>query len=126
MSTQSSQERRTRLLQWRNQLQERTYLGLLHRVSHPLNKTARATEAEKKMVLTGFILGALSLFTAFFPICGLPISVAGLLMSLSGRRVPALRNLASWGMVLSIIGLVLVLANISVSVAIYFSVYVWQ
>jgi hypothetical protein len=54
------------------------------------------------------------------------MAIAGLLMSLSGQRIGALRHLASWGVALSIIGLVLALANIIVGVAIYFSVYVWQ
>ena len=126
MSTQSSYERRMRVLQWKDQLQRRVHLGFLHRASYPLGTPTPVTEAERNQVLTGFILGALSLFTGFFPICGLPIAIAGLLMSLSGRRIGALRQLASWGVALSIIGLVLALANIVMSIAIYFSVYVWQ
>jgi hypothetical protein len=126
MTTQSSQERRIRVPQWKNQLQERISLGILHRVSYPLDTPAPTTEAEKNQVLTGFILGALSIFTGFFPICGLPIAIAGLLMSLAGQRIAALRRIASWGVALSVIGLILALANIIISVTIYFSVYLWQ
>ncbi|HLZ57705.1 MAG TPA: hypothetical protein VKR06_12215 [Ktedonosporobacter sp.] len=123
MTTQSSHERRMRILEWKNQLQRNTYLGFLQKVPARL---ARPTESERNLVMTSFILGILSIITGFFPIAGFPIALAGLAMGIAGRRVVALRNIASWGVWLSLVGLVVTLVTTVVIITLYLSSYIFQ
>lgn len=83
------------------------------------------SEDQQHLVLTSFVLGCLSLFTAFFPICGFPIAVTGLLLGLYGRRT-MLRPMATWAAALSTIGLLLTCINVIVIVGMYFAQYMWQ
>ncbi|MBV9691952.1 MAG: hypothetical protein JO202_19835 [Ktedonobacteraceae bacterium] len=80
---------------------------------------AAPTENQRRAALTGFVLGICSIFTALFPPCGLPIAITGIIMSSSGYRVGALRKIAVTGLVLSIVGLVLTMASITIAVGIY-------
>lgn len=121
----SSQEQRQRSVQRMSQTQTRISTSALHRTLHRISRPSPAaaepvTEAERKMVLTAFIMGGLSIITAFFPLCGLPIAIAGLVMGLSGRRVLGLRNLATWSVLLSTVGLVLALVNTLISLSVHF------
>lgn len=84
------------------------------------------TEDQRHLVLTSFVLGCVSIITAFFPICGLPIAVTGLLLGLYGHRTTALRTMSSWAVALSIIGLMLTFINIIVMISIFFSTYLWE
>ncbi len=80
---------------------------------------AAPTENQRRTVLTGFVLGVCSLFTALFPPCGLPIAITGIIMSSFGYRVGALRKIAMTGLALSIVGLVLTMVSITIGVGIY-------
>ncbi|GCE13489.1 hypothetical protein [Tengunoibacter tsumagoiensis] len=84
------------------------------------------TEDQRNLVLTSFVLGGISLFAAFFPICGLPIAVAGLLLGLYGRRTLALRSMANWAVILSLCGLILTIINLIVTLILYFGTYLWE
>lgn len=127
MTTRTTEEPSLHSLQWREQLQQRAYQLLLQRTA-PDTKTLHKTltAGERRLSTLGFILGAFSIFCAFFPICGLPIAISGLMLGIRGRHTPALRRVSSWTIALSIIGLVLTIINILVGVFIYLSIYLWQ
>jgi uncharacterized membrane protein len=122
MGVHSSPRRDVRDLSWRDR-----WLAYLFPVldGGATRRTHRsmATEAQKQFVLTAFVLGALSIVAAIFPICGFPIAVAGLVMGLAGRRILSLHTLATWSLALSLIGLGLTLINIIISVSIYVVAY---
>ena len=119
MRIQTQQERQKRIYQLRKHIYAVARRSMAHRPG------IAPTEQERKLVLTGMILGGLSIVSAFFPIGGLPIAIVGLIMGLRGRRVGALYKLATWAVALSVIGLVLAVVNIIVWISIYFSAYMW-
>jgi hypothetical protein len=122
MGIHSSPRRDIRDLSWR----DRWLAYLFPVIDSDATRQARrstATEAQKQFVLTAFVLGALSIVAAIFPICGFPIAIAGLVMGLAGRRIRSLHILATWSLALSLIGLGLTLINIIISVSIYVVAY---
>jgi hypothetical protein len=102
---------------------------VLHRVFRRLNRTtptrssAVPTEAQRNLVLTGLVLGFISIFTAIFPVCGLPAALTGLLIGFYGRRTTSLQVMSSWAFALSLVGLILACIYIIVTISIYFSNY---
>src|SRR5215472_11036309 len=86
---------------------------VLRKVFRRLNQTGSAqrsaipTEAQRNLVLTGLVLGFVSIFTAIFPVCGLPAALAGLLIGVYGRRTTSLEVMSSWAFALSLVGLIL-------------------
>ena len=130
----SSQESSARDMTRLNQFRLRIQPTLLRKLSHGVSlsektgmfvASAPLTETQRRHVVTGFILGIFSIMTAFFPVCGLPFAIAGLLIGVSNRRITALRTVVLWGIGLSTIGLVLTVVNIIVAISIYFSTYFW-
>jgi len=77
----------------------------------------RVSEQERNLVSTSFVLGILSIPAAIFPLCGLPMAVAGLGMSLLGRRVSGLYRLATWSVGLSIVGGTLAIINLLINIS---------
>lgn len=61
--------------------------------------------------VTSLVLGILSLITWLLPILGLPMSIVGLALGISGQKNQEGKGMATAGMVLSIIGLVLSAIN---------------
>lgn len=59
---------------------------------------------------TGFILGIISLIAWLIPLFGYPVTIIGIIMSAIGIKNEK-KSQATIGLVLSIIGLVLTLAN---------------
>jgi hypothetical protein len=57
--------------------------------------------------IAGLVLGIIGIVVALVPICGLPVSIVGIVMSALGRQSVLRRTMAGWGLALSIIGLVL-------------------
>ena len=104
---------------------------ILRQVFRRLNRTAPArrsavpTEAQRNLVLTGLVLGFISIFTAIFPICGLPTAVTGLLIGFYGRRTTSLHMMSSWAFALSLAGLILAFIYTIVTISIYFSSYLF-
>lgn len=126
-TTRMTEDSPSHTLQWREQLQQRAHQLLLKRIAaDPGMAQKTLTTKEHKLYTLGFILSALSIFCAFFPICGLPIAISGLIIGIRGRYIRELRRTTSWTIVLSILGLVLAIINILISVFIYFSTYLWQ
>src|SRR5215467_13852154 len=56
-----------------------------------LQRSAVPTEAQRNLILTGLVLGFVSIFTAIFPICGFPAALTGLLIGAYGRRATSLQ-----------------------------------
>jgi hypothetical protein len=104
---------------------------VLRKVFRRLNRTASTrrsavpTEAQRNLVLTGLVLGFISIFTAIFPICGLPTAIAGLLIGFYGRRTTSLHMMSSWAFALSLAGLILAFIYTIVTISIYFSSYLF-
>ena len=114
-----------------NWLLKQVYGRILRRVFRRLNRTtpvrrsAVPTEAQRNLVLTGLMLGFISIFAAFFPVCGLPIAVTGLLIGFYGRRTTSLYTMSSWACALSLVGLILAFIYTIVTISIYFSSYLF-
>jgi hypothetical protein len=89
----------------------------------PAQRSAVPTQAQRNLVLTGLILGFISVFAAFFPICGLPIALTGFIIGLYGHRTTSLQMMSSWAIALSLAGLILTFICIIVTISIYFSNY---
>jgi hypothetical protein len=114
-----------------NWLLKRIHRHVLRKVFRRLNRTtptrrsAAPTEAQRNLVLTGLVLGFISIFTAIFPICGLPTAIAGLLIGFYGRRTTSLHMMSSWALALSLAGLILAFIYTIVTISIYFSSYLF-
>lgn len=130
---QSSQEHGTRSMRI-NQLRLRVQPMLFRKTSpggRVLEKVAAPvvsvplTEAQRRQVVMGFMLGVFSIVTAFFPVCGLPFAIAGLLIGFANRHTVTLRTVVLWGIGLSVIGLVFAIVNGIVTISMYYSTYIW-
>jgi len=114
-----------------NWLLKQMYRRILRRVFRRLSRTRPAprsavpTEAQRNFVLTGLILGFISIFAALFPVCGLPIAIAGLLIGFYGRHTTSLYTMSSWACALSLVGLILAFIYTLVVISIYFSRYLF-
>lgn len=110
-------------------LLKKMHWRVLREVFRRLNRTALArrsmvpTEAQRNLVLTGLVLGFISIFTAIFPVCGLPAALTGLLIGFYGRRTTSLQLMSSWAFALSLVGLILAFIYTVVTISIYFSSY---
>jgi hypothetical protein len=65
------------------------------------------------LAITSLILGILSLVAWFFPLCGFPMSVTGLVLGIVGIN-SSKRGLAIAGIVMTVIGLVLTISNATI------------
>ncbi len=63
---------------------------------------------------TSFVLGLLSLGTWLLPICGAPVTIAGLVLGILGINANTKRGTAIAGVILCSIGLLLTLVNAAV------------
>ena len=72
-----------------------------------------ASEPGSAMAIAGLILGIISIFTSWFPFFGLVMPIVGIVLSLLGRRAVSKRLLATIGLILSIIALVISLGVIT-------------
>ena len=66
---------------------------------------------EKMMAIASLVLGVINLCAWFFPICGIPLSIAGLVLGFFGMKDPSQKTLAIIGMVLCAIGLLIGCGN---------------
>lgn len=63
--------------------------------------------------IAGLVLGIISIFAAILPLCGFPVSIVGIIIAALGRASVSKRTMATIGLVLAIIGIVLTIANAS-------------
>jgi hypothetical protein len=96
-------------------------LRLFRHLNGPVyTSSARPSEAQRQLVVTGFILSVISILTSIFPICGLPIAICGLLIGIYGRRTSrAFHTMTSWIIALSLTGLALSLLYTIVTMSLY-------
>jgi hypothetical protein len=66
---------------------------------------------EKIMAIASLVLGVINLCAWFIPLCGVPLSIIGLVLGFLGMKDPSQKTLAIIGMVLSGIGLLLACGN---------------
>ena len=75
------------------------------------NKEQRVVESPHSVkAVISLILGILGMLAWLLPFMGLPITITGIILGVSGRKTTD-RNMAFAGLVLSIIGLVLTIIN---------------
>ncbi len=68
-------------------------------------------EKGRGMAVAGLVLGILGMIVWLLPFLGLPVSIVGIVLAVQGRRCVSRRTMATIGLVLSIIALVLTLIN---------------
>jgi hypothetical protein len=78
--------------------------------STPTN-TGTGSRNQKIMAIISLILGVINLCAWFLPICGIPISITGLVLGYLGMKDPSQKTLAMIGMILCAIGLTLGCGN---------------
>jgi hypothetical protein len=102
-------------------LSNNALLRLFRHLNGPIStSSARPSEAQRRLLVTGFILGVLSIVTSFLSFCGLLTSICGLSIGVYARRKsPALHIMASWTIGLSLAGLVISLLFILVTIIIH-------
>jgi hypothetical protein len=66
---------------------------------------------QKIMAIASLVLGVINLCAWFLPICGIPLSAAGLVLGFLGMKAPSQRTLAIIGMALCGFGLLLSCGN---------------
>jgi hypothetical protein len=67
----------------------------------------RGSDSRNGFAITGLVLGILSILSSWYPFCGLPLPILGIVMSALGRRSFSYRTMATVGLVLSIIAIVI-------------------
>ena len=84
-------------------------LRLFRHLSEPVSASSeRPSQEQHQLVVTGFILGVLSLLTSLLPICGFLTSICGLGIGIYARRKShAYHSMVTWTIALSVAGLVL-------------------
>ena len=113
--------RTTTLLPEMGQSAKRASNNALLRLFRHLNgpvptSSERLSQTQHQLVVTGFILGVLSILTCLFPICGLPTAICGLGIGVYARSKSQVSNtIAFWTIALSLTGLVLTLVTITTS-----------
>lgn len=74
---------------------------------------APARDKRGGFAIAGLVLGILSIPAAILPLCGFPVSIVGIVMAALGRASVSRRTMATIGLVLAIIGIVLTIASAS-------------
>jgi hypothetical protein len=75
------------------------------------------------VAIGGFVLGVISMIAWLLPVLGLSLGIPGIILSAIGRTSTTRRTLATWGLVLSIIALVLAVGNGVLGVILYLNRY---
>ncbi len=66
---------------------------------------------ERIMAIASLVLGVINLCSWFFPICGIPLSIVGIVLGFLGMKDPSQKTLAIAGMVLSGLGFIAACIN---------------
>ncbi len=67
----------------------------------------RTSDSRTGFAIAGLVLGILSVLSSWYPFCGLPLPILGIVMSALGRRSSSYRTMATVGLILSIIAIVI-------------------
>ncbi len=76
---------------------------------------APASDGRVGFAIAGLVLGILSILSSWIPFCGLPLPIIGIVMSALGRRSFSYRTMATVGLILSIIAIVIGVALTTLS-----------
>lgn len=71
----------------------------------------QAPDSRGGMAITGLVLGIISLLAWLIPCLGALVSIPGIIFAALGMKSIRRKTMATWGLVLSIIGIVLSLGN---------------
>ncbi|KXK12857.1 MAG: hypothetical protein UZ14_CFX002002095 [Chloroflexi bacterium OLB14] len=82
---------------------------------------APASGNERTMAIASLVLGVINLCAWFFPICGIPLAIAGIVLGYLGMKDVPSKNLAIGGIVLCALGLLLACINSAVGAYLGFS-----
>lgn len=66
---------------------------------------------QRVMAIASLVIGVINLCAWFFPICGVPLGIAGIVLGFLGMKDPAQKTFAIIGIVLSALGLVAACVN---------------
>jgi len=72
---------------------------------------SRGGESRDGVAIAALVLGCLNLLSWCLPICGLPLSIAGIVCGVMGMGSDSKKGLAIAGLVLSVLGLIASLVN---------------
>jgi hypothetical protein len=89
--------------------------------SYPTAYGAPLAQPDRRggVAIAGFVLGILSVLAWILPICGYPVTIAGVICAAMGLSSTQRRTLAIIGLVLAILGLVLTLGNSILGAALF-------
>lgn len=75
--------------------------------NQPVSPSPAPTSGNERMMAIGsLVLGVINLCAWFLPICGIPMSIAGIVLGYFGMKDVSSKNLAIGGMALSALGLI--------------------
>lgn len=77
----------------------------------PVSPAPDSSGNAKTFAIISLVLGVITLCGWFFPICGFPLAIAGLVLGYLGMKAPEQKNLAIAGMAFSGLGLLLACVN---------------
>jgi len=86
---------------------QQAYVPPTYAAPLPYGVPARAPDKSMGFAIAGLVLGIIAIVSSWYPVCGLPIPIIGIVMSALGRRSVSYRTMATVGLVLSIIALVI-------------------
>ena len=76
-------------------------------VNTPMQQPSVGNGNERIMTIASLVLGVISLCGVVVPIIGVPLAIAGIILGFLGRRDVSQKSLATAGIVISIIGILL-------------------
>jgi len=79
--------------------------------NEPLSPIPASSGNAKTFAVVSLVLGVLNLCAWFFPICGFPLGIAGIVFGYLGLKAPEQKNLSIAGIALSGIGILLACVN---------------
>ena len=86
---------------------QQSFVPPTYAVPLPYGVPVRAPDKSMGFAIAGLVLGIIAIVSSWYPVCGLPIPIIGIVMSALGRRSVSYRTMATVGLVLSIIALVI-------------------
>ncbi len=84
--------------------------------SAPPSTPAPASGNERMMAIASLVLGVINLCAWFIPICGIPLSIIGIVLGFLGMKDPNQKNMAIGGIALCVIGLLLACVNAAIGI----------
>ena len=77
----------------------------------PTPEPSSGSGNERIMAIASLVIGVINLCAWFFPICGVPLGIIGIVLGYLGMKDPSQKTIAIIGMALSGIGILLACVN---------------